>query len=637
MSTEPKKIISPGVWLLFTTSAIVFISTLFISSWTSTGPTFFSPQEVNSTVDRVVPASLQVPTIDWELLLPIVAVLSLCICLRFIRATNGTRLIVKLIVLFLAARYFTWRTVATLNFSHPASTIFSLTIYIVEVISFFSCCLYMLQTIWSTSKQRRMEADRYSQAVISGEYLPSVDVLVPTYNEPDYIVRRTVIGCQAMEYPNKTIYILDDTRRPNIKALARELGCEYITRPDNTHAKAGNLNNALKYISGELIVPIDADFVPFKNFLTRTVGFFQNTEISLVQTPQYFYNSDYHNRNLGLENFLPNDLEHFYGLLQSNRDAANSVICCGSSYAVRRSCLDAVGGYYTRCCVEDFQTSLRMLTQGFRLIYLNEVLSTGESTRTYIDFIDRRLRWLQGNFQVYFCGKDIPIWSKLNWIQKSYSVSQLIYCFQPVLRAVFLLAPLCSAYLGISPFIATLPEVLYYFLPFWLLHIVVYGWATNYRVSYFWNNALLAGIAVLSAIDRPIRRTMDRFPLQTLCKITAKDKVLWGYTQDISESGAKVMSIEPEVALDTSHVEVTFLEYDFSVRAEIVRSRVKKGKFEIALQFTQLETEQQRKLVEVLYTEMTWWKQRKKPGSLDSFLAMISSIIQAKSLLNRYD
>ncbi|WP_309741313.1 glycosyltransferase [Chamaesiphon sp. OTE_20_metabat_361] len=726
MNTKPKKIISPVVWLLFATSAVVFISTLFISNWTSTGPTFFSPQEVNSTVDRVVPALLQVPAIDWELLLPIVAVLSLGICLRFVRATNGTRLIVKSIVLFLAARYFIWRTVATLNFSHPASTVFSLTIYSVEVISFFSCCLYMVQTIWSTSQQRKLEADRYSQAVIYGEYLPLVDVLVPTYNEPDYIVRRTVIGCQAMEYDNKTIYILDDTRRPNIKALAQELGCEYITRPDNTHAKAGNLNNALKYVTGELIVPIDADFVPFKNFLTRTVGFFQNPEISLVQTPQYFYNSDYHSRNLGLENFLPNDLEHFYGLLQSNRDAGNSVICCGSSYVVRRSCLDAVGGYYTRCCVEDFQTSLRMLTQGFRLTYLNEVLSTGESTRTYIDFIDQRLRWLQGNFQVYFCGKDIPIWSKLNWIQKSYSVSQLIYCFQPVLRVVFILAPLCSAYLGISPFIATLPEVIYYFLPFWLLHIVVYGWATDYRVSYFWNevyetifcfpalrrlwlivrtpfakasqatrkgikadrknynfnrtwplimllalsgliigvrligvqlgvwltfdesaavlifwllyNSLLAGIAILSAIDLPIRRTMDRFPLQTICKITANDRVWWGYTQNLSESGAKVIIIEPEVALDTSHVEVAFIEHDFSVQAEIVRSHVmKKGEIGVALQFVQLEIEQQRKLVEVLYTEMTWWKQRKQPGSLDSFLAMISSIVQAKSLLNRYD
>jgi len=725
MKNEPKKFISTGVWLLFTISSIVFISTLFISSWTSTGPTFFPIQEVNPTVTRVLPAALQVPAIDWELLLPIVAVLSLCICLRFIQATNGTRLVVKLILLVLAARYFTWRTIATLNFSHPASTIFSLTLYVVEAISFFSCCLYTLQTIWSTSNQRSMEADQYSQAVLSGKYLPSVDVLVPTYNEPDYIVRRTVIGCQAMEYSNKTIYILDDTRRPSIKALAQELGCEYITRSDNTHAKAGNLNNALKHITGELVVPIDADFVPFKNFLTRTVGFFQNPEVSLVQTPQYFYNPDYHTRNLGLENFLPNDLEHFYGLLQSNRDAGNSVICCGSSYVVRRSCLNAVGGYYTRCCVEDFQTSLRMLTQGFRLLYLNEVLSTGESTRTYTDFIDQRLRWLQGNFQVYFCGNDIPIWTKLNWIQKSYTISQFIYCLQSVLRAVFLLAPLCSAYLGISPFIATLPEVFYYFLPFWLLHIAVYGWATNYRVSYFWNevyetifcfpalkrlwlivrkpfakasratrkgikadrknynfnhtlpliillalsgliiglylvgvklgvwltldessavlifwllyNALLAGIAILSAIDQPVRRTMDRFPLQTICKITAEEKVFWGYTQNLSESGARVSLITPVVALNTSHVEVTFLEYDFSVQAELVRSRAKKGKLGIALQFVQLETEQQRKLVEVLYTEATWWKQRKKPGNLDSFLAMIASIIQAKSLLNRYD
>ncbi|WP_230966655.1 glycosyltransferase [Nostoc commune] len=724
-TTKPQKVLFPWVWTLFIISAIGFVSTVFITNWTSTGPTLFPTYEVNPTITRSLPTALQVPSIDWELSFPVVAVLLICVSLRFIRPTNSSRFVIKLILLFLATRYFTWRTVATLNFSHPASVVFSLTLYILEAISFFSCCLYTLQTIWSTSKLRSTEANRYSQAVLSTQYLPSVDVLVPTYNEPDYIVRRTVIGCQAMEYLNKTIYILDDTRRPHIKALAQELGCEYITRPDNTHAKAGNLNNALKHIIGELIVPIDADFVPFKNFLTRTVGFFQNTEISLVQTPQYFYNPDYHARNLGLEDFLPNDLEHFYGLLQSNRDVSNSVICCGSSYVVRRSCIDAVGGYYTRCCVEDFQTSLRMLTQGFRLIFLNEVLSTGESTHTYTDFIDQRLRWLQGNFQVYFCGDDIPIWSKLNWIQKSYSISQLLYCFQSVLRAVFILAPLCSAYLGISPFIATLPEILYYFIPFWLLHIAIYGWASNYRVSYFWNevyetifcfpalkrlwlivrnpfakasqatrkgvkadrknynfndtlpliillalsgliigsrlvgvqlgvwltldesssvltfwliyNALFMGVAILSAIDQPVRRTMDRFPLKTACKITAEDKVFFGYTQNLSESGARVVLITPGVALNTSSVEVTFLEYGFSMQAEIVRSFVKKDKFGIALQFVQLETEQQRKLVEVLYTGMTWWKQRKKPGTLDSLLAMIGSTIKARSLLNRYD
>ncbi|MEH1974721.1 MAG: glycosyltransferase [Nostoc sp.] len=723
--TDPKKVFDSWVWTLFIISAIVFVSIGFISTWTSGGPTLFPTYEVNPSITRLLPTVLQIPSIEWELSFPLVAVLLICVCLRFLPSTNSSRFVMKLILLFLATRYFIWRTVATLNLSHPASVVFSLTIYILEVISFVSCCLYTLQTIWSTSKVRSSEANQYSQAVLSTQYLPSVDVLIPTYNEPDYIVRRTVMGCQSMEYLNKTIYILDDTRRPHIKALAQELGCEYITRPDNIHAKAGNLNNALKYIGGELIVPIDADFVPFKNFLTRTVGFFQNPEISLVQTPQYFYNPDYHARNLGLENFLPNDLEHFYGLQQSNRDVGNSVICCGSSYVVRRSSLDAIGGYYTRCCVEDFQTSLRMLTQGFRLIFLNEVLSTGESTRTYTDFIDQRLRWLQGNFQVYFCGDDIPIWSKLNWIQKSYSISQLLYCFQSVFRSIFILAPLCSAYLGISPFIATLPEILYYFMPFWLLHIVIYGWASNYRVSYFWNevyetifcfpalkrlgliirnpfakasratrkgvkadrknynfnhtlpliillalsvliiglhlvgvqlgvwltldessgvlifwlfyNALFMGVAILSAIDQPIRRTMDRFPLKTACKITAKDKVFLGYTQNLSESGTRVVLITPDVALNTSIVEVTFLEYGFSIQAEIVRCFVKKNKFGIAMQFVQLENEQQRKLVEVLYTEMTWWKQRKKPGTLDSFLAMIASTIQARPLLNWYD
>ncbi|MEH1774847.1 glycosyltransferase [Nostoc sp.] len=723
--TDPQKVFDSWVWTLFIISAIVFVSIGFISTWTSGGPTLFPTYEVNPSITRLLPTVLQIPSIEWELSFPLVAVLLICVYLRFIPSTNSSRFVMKLILLFLATRYFIWRTVATLNLSHPASVVFSLTIYILEVISFVSCCLYTLQTIWSTSKVRSSEANQYSQAVLSAQYLPSVDVLIPTYNEPDYIVRRTVMGCQSMEYLNKTIYILDDTRRPHIKALAEELGCEYITRPDNIHAKAGNLNNALKYIGGELIVPIDADFVPFKNFLTRTVGFFQNPEISLVQTPQYFYNPDYHARNLGLENFLPNDLEHFYGLQQSNRDVGNSVICCGSSYVVRRSSLDAIGGYYTRCCVEDFQTSLRMLTQGFRLIFLNEVLSTGESTRTYTDFIDQRLRWLQGNFQVYFCGDDIPIWSKLNWIQKSYSISQLLYCFQSVFRSVFILAPLCSACLGISPFIATLPEILYYFMPFWLLHIVIYGWASNYRVSYFWNevyetifcfpalkrlgliirnpfakasratrkgvkadrknynfnhtlpliillalsvliiglhlvgvqlgvwltldessgvlifwlfyNALFMGVAILSAIDQPIRRTMDRFPLKTACKITAKDKVFLGYTQNLSESGTRVVLITPDVALNTSIVEVTFLEYGFSIQAEIVRCFVKKNKFGIAMQFVQLENEQQRKLVEVLYTEMTWWKQRKKPGTLDSFLAMIASTIQARPLLNWYD
>ncbi len=135
----------------------------------------------------------------------------------------------------------------------------------------------------------------------------------------------------------------------------------------------------------------------------------------MVQTPQHFFNPDYHSQNLGIEFMMPGDMEYFFSFIQPGRDFGNAIICCGTSYVVRRRDLEAVGGYYTRCVVEDFQTGTRMQIAGYRLVYLNEILSMGESPRNFQDHLEQRLRWLQGNMQIYFCGDDLPIWSKLSW------------------------------------------------------------------------------------------------------------------------------------------------------------------------------------------------------------------------------
>ena len=150
-----------------------------------------------------------------------------------------------------------------------------------------------------------------------------------------------------MEYGPKTIYLLDDTPRPAIKALAAELGCEYITRPDNQHAKAGNLNHAIPKTQGELLALFDADFVPTTNFLTRTLGFFQDPQVALVQTPQSFYNPDPIARNLGLEDVLTPEEEVFYRQIQRVRDGAGAVVCAGTSFVLRRAALPAMGGFVT--------------------------------------------------------------------------------------------------------------------------------------------------------------------------------------------------------------------------------------------------------------------------------------------------
>ncbi len=725
LKTQTRRLITPWVWSFFIFSLLFCLGAIFFNSWTSTGPTFFPDHQVNPIKRDFLPYFLQFPPNIWETLLPALTVSGLCLLLRFIPANNSTRLVFKSLVLYLAVRYFVWRTLTTLNFSHWTSATFSLILYAVEAISFVSCCLYAMQTIWSSEKRRSREADRYAQDVKSGQYCPSVDVYVPTYNEPDFIVRRTVMGCQAMDYPNKTVYILDDTRRPAMQQLAQELGCEYIIRPDNQHAKAGNLNHALKLTQGELVTVLDADFVPFKDFLTRTVGFFQRSEIALVQTPQNFYNPDYHARNLGLEHFLPNDLENFYGMLQSNRDVANAVICCGSSYVVRRNVLAEINGYYTRCCVEDFQTSLVMLTRGHRIVYLNETLSMGESTRTFADFVDQRLRWLQGNMQIYYCTDEVPMWTQLTWMQKSYLISQLIHCFQSALRVVFLLTPLVSVYSGISPYVANSSDIIYYFLPFFLLHVCVYGWATNYRVSYFWNefyetvlcfaglqrlglilrnpfakasrvtrkgvkensknynlsytmpflgllgltvlilacqvlgyyqglwvtisanswvvifwllyNAVFMALAVFSAIDQPIRRLLDRFPLRTGCTVKVGDRTYSGYTLNVSEGGAKIALFTDDFRADAALVEVDFVEYHCQLQAKLLRLHSGHRHPQIVVEFEAVSIGQARCLVQMLYARMTWWKQGKRPGAIDSILAMLSAMLHAKPLLNRYN
>jgi cellulose synthase (UDP-forming) len=507
------------VKLLLGLSVGIAAFSLYMQQWNSQGPVGNNLRETGVAIADRFPDFLHLPATWGGLFIPVAISLILSVILRFVPLSNGTRFAVKAVLLVFNIRYLVWRTFATLNFSTTASTTLSLLLYGAELLYTLCFWVHSFQTIGSNDQRRSREANVYSQAIISGDYQPTVDVLIPTYNEPEHIVRRTVVGCQNLDYPHKTIYILDDTRRPQIKALAAKLGCEYITRPDNQHAKAGNLNHALPQLTGELVTVFDADFVPMSNFLTRTVGFFQRSAIAMVQTPQYFYNPDYYARNLGVAEFMPNDMEFFYGFIQPSRDFANSVICCGSSYVVRRSALDEVGGYCTLCCVEDYQTSLTLLMQGKQLVYLNEVLSTGESTRTYADFIDQRLRWMQGNWQVYFCGAALPIWRKLNWVQQSFLVSQYLHCIQPFTRLIFLLMPIVYLYTGIVAVNATVEEALYFFMPSWLLGVAVQSWITDYRCSQLWFE-LHEVTFCFPAIERLLRLFIN--PFAKVSKVTRK-------------------------------------------------------------------------------------------------------------------
>lgn len=459
---------------------IIFLFSIILAAWFAGENTISGIFAQIYTLQENPPIWLEVPMVRGKYLLAPTGVLLITVLVVMKVSPQprvwSQRLVVGILII-LTLRYILWRSLSTLNLVNPLNGVFSLSFFLLEMLMLFGGTIQLFLML--NLKDRRREADEKSIAVINGDFVPSVDILIPTYNEANFILRRTIIGCQALEYTNKKIYLLDDTRRPEIEKLAFELGCEYVTRPDNSHAKAGNLNHALAKTHGELIVVFDADFVPTKNFLTRTVGFFQDEKVALVQTPQSFYNADLVARNLGLENILTPDEEVFYRQTQVIKDGAGSMVCCGTSFVVRRSALSFIGGFVTESLSEDYFTGIRLSAKGYRLIYLNEKLSAGLAADNIAAYTTQRLRWAQGTLQAFFIKSNPLTIPGLSIIQRLAHLEGFLHWFGTIARVYFLFMPLAYSFLGVIPVRSNIAELLYFFLPYYLVNLTVSSWLNH--------------------------------------------------------------------------------------------------------------------------------------------------------------
>lgn len=226
-----------------------------------------------------------------------------------------------------------------------------------------------------------------------------VAVLIPTYNEPEEVLLPTVAAAVRLSPPHET-WVLDDGRRPWVRELAEELGARYLARPDNRHAKAGNLNYALDRIEADIVAVLDADQVPMPNFLAHTLCYFDDPGVAVVQTPQVFYNHDsFEHASLG-EGKLWYEEAVFYRVIEAGKNLYNAAFWCGTNDLVRVAALRAVGGVATETVAEDMHTTLRLHRQGWRTVYHNEVLVLGLAPTDAAEYWKQRQRWAQGAMQV---------------------------------------------------------------------------------------------------------------------------------------------------------------------------------------------------------------------------------------------
>lgn len=368
-------------------------------------------------------------------------------------------LILIVISLIVSCRYIWWRYTATLNWNDTVSLVCGLLLLLAETYTWMVLFLGYFQSLWPLNRPP-------IPLPLDTRQWPTVDIMIPTYNEDLSVVKPTIYAALGIDWPKDklNVYVLDDGNRDDFKAFAAQVGVHYIRRAVHNHAKAGNINHALKKSNGEYVAIFDCDHVPTCSFLQLTMGwFFKDPKLAIIQTPHHFFSPDPFERNLGRFRQTPNEGTLFYGLIQDGNDTWDATFFCGSCAIMSRKALNEVGGIATETVTEDAHTSLRLHRHGYTSAYIRIPLAAGLATESLSAHIGQRIRWARGMTQILRL--DSPLLGKgLKLPQRLCYFNAMLSFLSGIPRIIFLVAPLAflilHAYIIFAPAIAIILYVL---------------------------------------------------------------------------------------------------------------------------------------------------------------------------------
>lgn len=408
-------------------------------------------------------------------LVPTLLVLGLALILPRIvdRTVTWQRTALYAVTMALALRYVWWRATETIApFGLTVDCLASWSLFALEMGAMIATMSSMVMQSRLKQRSDEVEANLNWYGDLSQD--PKVAIMIATYNEEMEVLERTIVGAQFLSYRNKEVMILDDGKRDWLKDYCHERGVRYICRPDNAGAKAGNINHALDLLEAEgtppdFVAVLDADFVPHRGFLSRSLALFHDPKVGLVQTPQHFFNADPIQHNLGLSRSYPDEQRYFFDHIQPSRDAWGIAFCCGTSSMARWSALREIGGFPTQSITEDFMLTLVLQNAGWDTVYLNEALTEGLAPEGLQEYVSQRARWCIGMMQI--ARSHVGPFRKNNLrLRDRWSVldSGLYWMTTFPFRIAALVFPLLYWFFNVTVVNATVPDVLRYFGTFYV-------------------------------------------------------------------------------------------------------------------------------------------------------------------------
>lgn len=265
------------------------------------------------------------------------------------------------------------------------------------------------------------------------EFLPTILIQLPVYNEL-YVVERLLDAIVQLDYPKELveIQVLDDSNDETVEIIANKIASlehfgwniQHVRRPERVGFKAGALAYGLSISKGEFVAVFDADFIPHSDFLRKTIPFFKDSQIGVVQTRWEHMNKEFS----FLTQMQALALDGHFVVEQMGRNMSGHFINFnGTAGLWRRACIDDAGGWEADTLTEDLDLSYRAQLKGWAFKYLGDVTTPAELPVAMNAFKSQQFRWTKGAAECAV--KNLPrvLKSKeVGFVDKIHAISHLM-------------------------------------------------------------------------------------------------------------------------------------------------------------------------------------------------------------------
>lgn len=321
--------------------------------------------------------------------------------------------------------------------------LFVLIVYVFALIFILIYSIVQFNLVLNYIKSNKNKSKKQIEKLnLKNENLPIVTIQLPVYNEK-YVVERLIDAIVKLKYPKDKleIHVADDSDDETESIIEKKIeeyrnkgfNILHIRRDNRIGFKAGALAYSMKLAKGEFFSIFDADFLPNPEFLLKTLPYFENSKIGMVQTPWGHINKDYS----FLTKIQAFALDAHFTIEQTGRYAGGHFINFNGTGGIwRKECIIDAGGWQHDTLTEDLDLSYRAQLKGWKFVYADSIESPAELPVAMSAIKNQQFRWMKGGAENFvksgkkvLVNKNVPLKTRIHGFMHLMNSSIFIFVF----------------------------------------------------------------------------------------------------------------------------------------------------------------------------------------------------------------